>query len=180
MSGLFAVSSLSVCTAWFHNTVISPSSHYYYYYYYYYYCHVTWQYPTICDKHNCKTNHILECLPPTYWRHRKILILLENVSFCFIQQVVLAFHWVLSRFLREWLYLWRISGFKKLSCSFLVSKLVPLNNPDFLFNLLILHLSYILNYFFWNRRGTCNLAFFFPPLSISTFNCFFPFGYVHL
>ena len=55
ISGLFAVTSLSVCTAWFHNTVTSPSSHtglgmcvyhlsvisipkvYYYYYYYYKY-----------------------------------------------------------------------------------------------------------------------------------------------
>jgi len=47
ISGLFAVTSLSVCTAWFHNAVTSPSSHtlawacvctvYYYYYYYYYY-----------------------------------------------------------------------------------------------------------------------------------------------
>ena len=27
ISGLFAVTSLSVCTAWFHNTVTSPSSH---------------------------------------------------------------------------------------------------------------------------------------------------------
>jgi len=48
ISGLFNVTSLSVCTAWFHNTVTSPSSHtglgmcvyhfsvaYYYYYYYY-------------------------------------------------------------------------------------------------------------------------------------------------
>jgi len=46
ISGLFAVTSLSVCTAWFHNTVTPPSSHtglgmcvyhlsYCYYYYYY-------------------------------------------------------------------------------------------------------------------------------------------------
>ena len=40
ISGIFAVTSLSVCTAWFHNTVTSRSSHtglgmYYYYYYYY-------------------------------------------------------------------------------------------------------------------------------------------------
>ena len=27
ISGLFAVTSLSLCTAWFHNTVTSPSSH---------------------------------------------------------------------------------------------------------------------------------------------------------
>ena len=27
ISGLFAITSLSVCTAWFHNTVTSPSSH---------------------------------------------------------------------------------------------------------------------------------------------------------
>ena len=42
MSGLFALISLSVCTAWFHNTVTFPFSHYYYnhhhhYYYYYHY-----------------------------------------------------------------------------------------------------------------------------------------------
>lgn len=96
----------------------------------------------------------------------RILILLENVSL-FIQQVVLAFHWVRNRFLGEWLYLRRISGFKKLSCSFFVSKLVPLNNPDFLFNLLILYLSYILNYFFWNKKGTCNRAFFPSILHIN-------------
>ena len=33
ISGLFAVTYLSVCTSWFHNTV----TYYYYYYYYYYY-----------------------------------------------------------------------------------------------------------------------------------------------
>jgi len=37
ISGLFAVTSLSVCTTCFHNTVTSPFSHTYYYYYYYYY-----------------------------------------------------------------------------------------------------------------------------------------------
>ena len=37
ISALFAVTSLSVCTAWFHNIVTSPSAYYYYHYYYYYY-----------------------------------------------------------------------------------------------------------------------------------------------
>jgi hypothetical protein len=93
----------------------------------------------------------------------RMLILFENVPF-FMQQVVLAFHWVLSRFLTEWLYLRRICGFKKLSRSFLVSKLVPLNNPDFLLNLLILHLSYILNYFFWKLERKVQPCPFFSIL----------------
>jgi hypothetical protein len=40
ISGLFAVTSVSVCTPWFHNTVTSSCSHtslgvFFYYYYYY-------------------------------------------------------------------------------------------------------------------------------------------------
>jgi hypothetical protein len=37
--GLFSVTSLSVRTRWFHNTVTSSCSHTYYYYYYYYHHH---------------------------------------------------------------------------------------------------------------------------------------------
>ena len=50
ISGLFAVTSLSVCTAWFHNTVTSPSSYtgfgmcvFHYHYYYYYWDHILQQ-----------------------------------------------------------------------------------------------------------------------------------------
>ena len=37
ISGLFVVTSLSLCTSWFHNTVTSPSSYYYIILYYYIY-----------------------------------------------------------------------------------------------------------------------------------------------
>jgi hypothetical protein len=45
--GLFTLTSLSVCTAWFHNILASPFIHwlghvYYYYYYYYYYYLLLW------------------------------------------------------------------------------------------------------------------------------------------
>ena len=74
ISGLFAVTCLSVCTAWFHYTVTSPSSYTglgmcvyhllfssssssssYYYYYYYSYIHTTQQF-MLQNMNCCQTN----------------------------------------------------------------------------------------------------------------------------